>query len=282
MSVKTMVKRAAAHRKPKLGQNFLADFSATQRIVDALGRINDQLVIEIGPGRGAITKWLARSARRLIAVEFDRRLAAELRMGYARNPNVEIIEADVLKIDFQTLVQGDLRGIVDRAPDTKLRTAKLVGNLPYYITSDILLHLFAQHRNFSTIVIMVQREVAERIAAAPGSRDYGLLTVTTQLFCDVELLFTLPPGAFSPPPKVHSSVLRLSVAPKAARLGVHPELFNSFLKLVFGQKRKTLFNNLRSSYANAGDAIEAVGLAKDVRAEAVALDKFAELFQILK
>jgi 16S rRNA (adenine1518-N6/adenine1519-N6)-dimethyltransferase len=282
MSVKTMVKRAAPHPKPKLGQNFLTDFSATQRIVEALGRIDDQLVIEIGPGRGAITKWLANRARRLIAIEFDRRLAAELRMGYARNPNVEIIEADVLKIDFQTLVQGDLRGIVDRAPDTKLRTAKLVGNLPYYITSDILLHLFAQHRNFSTVVIMVQREVAERIAATPGSRDYGLLTVTTQLFCDVELLFTLPPGAFSPPPKVHSSVLRLTVAPKAAHLGVHPALFNSFLKLVFGQKRKTLFNNLRSSYGNAEEAIAAVGLAKDIRAEAVSLEKFAELFRWLK
>jgi 16S rRNA (adenine1518-N6/adenine1519-N6)-dimethyltransferase len=283
MSTKTMVKRASPPRsKPKLGQNFLADATASQRIVEALGKIDDQLVIEIGPGRGAITKALAHSARRLIAIEFDRRLAAELRMQHARNPNVEIIEADVLKVDFATLVQGDLRGIVDRAPDTKLRTARLVGNLPYYITSDILLHLFAHHQQFSSIVIMVQREVAERIAANPGSRDYGLLTATTQLFGNVELLFTLPPGAFSPPPKVHSSVLRLTVAPKAASLGVDTARFVAFLKLAFGQKRKTLHNNLRTVHSNAQAAIEQTGLRSDVRAEAVALEKLAELFQLLK
>jgi 16S rRNA (adenine1518-N6/adenine1519-N6)-dimethyltransferase len=283
MSAKTMVKRAASpRRKPKLGQNFLTDASATGRIVEALGNINDQLVIEIGPGRGAITRPLSETARRLIAIEFDRMLAAELRMQYARNPNVEIIEADVLKVDFATLVQGDLRGITDRAPDAKPRTAKLIGNLPYYITSDILLHLFVHHQNLSTIVVMVQREVAERIAARPGSRDYGLLTVTTQLFCNVELLFTLPPGAFAPPPKVHSSVLRLTVAPKAAQLGVDLKPFLAFLKLAFGQKRKTLLNNLRSVYSNVPAAIESAALRFDVRAEAVSLHKLAAVFRLLQ
>jgi 16S rRNA (adenine1518-N6/adenine1519-N6)-dimethyltransferase len=283
MSAKTMVKRAASPpKKPKLGQNFLVDANASRQIVAALGKISDQLVIEIGPGRGAITKSLSAAARKLIAIEFDRRLAAELRMGHARNPNVEIIEADVLKVDFATLVQGDVRGIVDRAPDTKPRTAKIVGNLPYYITSDILLHLFAYHPNFSTIVIMVQSEVAERIAASPGSRDYGLLTVTAQLFCDIDLLFTLPPSAFSPPPKVHSSVLRMTVAPKATQLGVDSSRFIPFLRLIFGQKRKTLLNNLRTTYPTAAAALEQAGLRADIRAEAVPLAKLAELFRQLQ
>jgi 16S rRNA (adenine1518-N6/adenine1519-N6)-dimethyltransferase len=290
MSPSTPVKRgqsavrsgARPTKKAKLGQNFLSDPNASRRIVEALGDITASCVIEIGPGRGAITKLLAPSAKRLIAIELDRMLAAELRMQYARATNVEIIEADVLKVDFATLVQGDLRGIIDRAPDQKPRTAKLVGNLPYYITSDILLHLFAHHQHFTTIVIMVQREVAERIAASPGTRDYGLLTVTTQLFADVENLFTLPPGAFSPTPKVHSTVLRLTIAPKAAKLGVESRAFIGFLKLAFAQKRKTLFNNLRAPYPNAAEAIKAAGMRPDIRAEAVSLDQLAALYRILK
>src|SRR5207237_1642623 len=148
-------------------------------------------------------------------------LAAQLRFEYQRYPNVEIIEANVLNVDFDTIVQGELHGIKDRQTDgSAVRTASVVGNLPYYITSDILLKLFEYHRNFDQIVIMVQKEVADRIAAEAGTRDYGLLTVTAQLFADIRNLFTLPPGAFSPPPKVYSSVLRLKVAPKATSLGV--------------------------------------------------------------
>jgi 16S rRNA (adenine1518-N6/adenine1519-N6)-dimethyltransferase len=270
-------------KKPKLGQNFLVDPSAAQRIVDALGDISQSIVLEIGPGRGAITQLLAQRAGRLIAIEYDRMLAAQLRMAYSRVPNVEIIEADVLSVDFDTIIQGDLAGISDRqnTPPTK---ARIIGNLPYYITSDILLKLFKFHRNFDSIVIMVQREVADRISALPGKSEYGLLSATAQLYTDVEKLFTLPPSAFAPPPKVHSSVLRLRVNPKAATLGVNPDEFEDFLKLGFAQKRKTLVNNLKAHFDDQRlkDALKELKLRADIRAEAVTLANMAKIFKLLR
>ncbi|MCU1310710.1 MAG: dimethyladenosine transferase [Candidatus Angelobacter sp.] len=269
--------------KAKLGQNFLVDPSAAQRIVDALGDISKSIVLEIGPGRGAITEILAQSAGRLIAIEYDRKLAAQLRMAYSRVPNVEVIEADVLSVDFDTIIQGDLGGISDRqnTPPTK---ARIVGNLPYYITSDILLKLFEFHRNFDSIVIMVQREVADRISATPGNSEYGLLSATAQLYTDVEKLFTLSPEAFAPPPKVHSSVLRLRVNPKAESLGVEPGEFINFLKLGFAQKRKTLVNNLKPHVdeERLKNALKELKLRADVRAEAVSLEKMAGLFKSVR
>src|SRR5882762_9236988 len=153
-----------------------------------------------------LTALLAKRTRRLIAIELDRVLAAQLRMKFALYPNVEIIEGDVLAIDFGTLFgpkPGASRPGLVQTPEP----VPVVGNLPYYITSDILLRLFEFRRCFSKIVIMVQKEVADRLAATPGSRDYGLLSATAQLFATVEKLFTLSPDAFAPPPKVHSSVL---------------------------------------------------------------------------
>src|SRR3954452_15901378 len=234
-SKKKRVNAEMPKKKAKLGQNFLVDPGASQRIVEALGDIGNSIVLEIGPGRGALTKMLSQRAGRLIAIEFDRMLAAQLRIQYSRIPNVEIIEADVLAVDFDTIIQGDLGGISDRQNHPPIK-ARVVGNLPYYITSDILLKLFEFHRNFDTIVIMVQREVADRIAATPGKSEYGLLSATAQLYTDVEKLFTLPPTAFAPPPKVHSSVLRLRVNPKAESLGVDANEFINFLKLGFAQK----------------------------------------------
>lgn len=271
----------AKHKKAKLGQNFLVDPSAAQRIVDALGDVSGRKVIEIGPGKGAITSLLAARAGKLIAIEFDRLLATQLRFEYSRKPSVEIIEADVLRVDFDTLVQGELHGTTDRQPHFEGRRAKVVGNLPYYITSDILLRLFEFHRNFDEIVIMVQREVAERIAAHPGSRDFGLLSATTQLFTDAELLFTLPPGAFMPPPKVHSSVVRLRVAPKAESLQVEAPKFIEFLKMVFGQKRKTLANNLKGNYepARIAEELKKNKVAPTARAEELSLAKLAGVFR---
>jgi 16S rRNA (adenine1518-N6/adenine1519-N6)-dimethyltransferase len=267
-------------KRPKLGQNFLADQSAAEKIVAALGDIRSSIVIEIGPGGAVLTSKLAARTGRLIAIELDRVLAAQLSLRFARQQNVEIIEADVLTVDIANLIA--------RKPDPILhlpqaQQAKVIGNLPYYITSDILLHLFRFHEWISEIVIMVQREVADRIAAKPGSRDYGLLSATTQMYARVENLFTLPPGAFSPPPKVHSSVLRLMMAPRIAELGVETEPFVEFLKLSFGQKRKTLLNNLKSKYdpALVRAALKNQRLREDVRAEAVPLEKAAGVFRRL-
>jgi 16S rRNA (adenine1518-N6/adenine1519-N6)-dimethyltransferase len=272
-----------AAKKPKLGQNFLAEPRAAERIVEALGDISQQLVVEIGPGKGALTDLLARRAGRLIAIELDRMLATELRFKYSRFSNVEVLEGDVLKIDFRTVLKRTIGPLDDLRP-LKPSRARVVGNLPYYITSDILLHLFEFHEQFDSIVIMVQREVAERIAARPGSRDYGLLSATAQLYAKVENLFTLPPGAFVPPPKVHSTVLRLTIAPRFEELQVTGGQIIPFLKTAFAMKRKTLLNNLKSAYPE--DKIKAAvrqsGVRADVRAEALDLNKMATLLRSLQ
>jgi 16S rRNA (adenine1518-N6/adenine1519-N6)-dimethyltransferase len=259
-------------RAPKLGQNFLVDVAARQAIADALGDVRERTVIEIGPGHGAISSILAARCGRLIAIEVDRALAAELRFQFRDQPQVEIVEADVLMVDFAALVPAG-------------ETADVVGNLPYYITSPILMRLFGagQQGLLGRAVVMMQREVADRLAAAPGVRDYGLLSATTQMNAQVETLFTLPPTAFSPPPDVFSTVLRLTFQPRFAELGVEPAAFDAFLRGCFAQKRKTLANNLRA----AGYAAEQVlaawpdDVSPQARTESVQLDAMARLFRSL-
>ena len=281
-----MPKVASARRpqsKPKLGQHFLASEDGAQRIVDALGDVSQSTVLEIGPGRGMLTSLLAKRARRLIAVELDRVLAAQLRLQFGMTRNVEIIEADILSVDFDSLF-GPKPGLSRPGIDLKPQPVKVVGNLPYYITSDILLRLFSFSKYFDSIVIMVQREVADRIAAKPGGSDYGMLSATAQLYARVENLFTMPPSAFVPPPKVHSSVLRLTIEPQQEKLGVAGDGFIDFLRLSFGQKRKTLWNNLKSQY-NGGAlkrALAAANVKPTARAETLSLQQSAAIFRALR
>src|SRR3954466_15872723 len=168
-------------RKPKLGQNFLADRSAGEKIVDALGDISQSTIIEIGPGRGAITDLLQRRARRLIAIELDRVLAAQLRMKFALARNVEIIEADVLAVDLNSIF-GPKPGSTRPGLELTLEPVRAVGNIPYYITSELLLRLFEHRQYFESMVLMVQDEVADRLSAKPGNSEYGLLSATAQLY----------------------------------------------------------------------------------------------------
>ena len=273
----------SAKRKPKLGQNFLTDRGAALRIVEALGDVSDRTVIEIGPGRGILTDLLIPRAWRVIGIELDRVMAAQLRMRYATKPNVEILESDFVTAEFASMVgrrPGPLHDLRPTRPDT----VDVIGNLPYYITSDIVLRILELHEHIDRAVIMVQREVADRIAATPGNREYGLLSATTQLFARVEKLFTLSPGAFSPPPQVHSSALRLTMAPRLQELRIEEKPFIAFLKLAFGQKRKTLLNNLRGQYDQAAirTALKSAGLRADVRAEAISLEKTAAVFRALQ
>jgi len=293
--------------KPKLGQNFLVDAAACAAIADALGDVSGGTVVEIGPGKGAITGLLARRAGRLVAIELDRVLAARLRERFAGTapvvsdrpsietdrplvvsdrpsvvsdrplveadrPSVEVIEADVLEVDLAVLArEGEKLAVV--------------GNLPYYITSDILLRLFHFHGAISRAVVMVQREVADRVAASPGTRDYGLLSATAQLYARVEKVMTLPPSAFSPPPEVHSTVLLMTMRPRFAELGVEAEGFIGFLKAGFAQKRKTLAKNLRAAGFDAGRvaaAMEAAGIAAMARTEEIELERMAGLWRGLK
>ncbi len=269
--------------KPKLGQHFLVSDEYARRIAEAVGDTAQSTVLEIGPGRGIITSLLAKQARRLIAVELDRVMAAQLRLKFGMARNVEIIEADILAVDLDSLF-GPKPGLGRPGMELKLEAVKVVGNLPYYITSDILLRLFEFSKYFESIVIMVQREVADRIAAKPGGSEYGMLSATAQLYARVEKLFTLPPGAFEPPPKVHSAVLRLMIAPQQEKLGVAGDGFIDFLRLSFGQKRKTLWNNLKVKYPEA-DLRRALAIARvkaTARAETLTLKESAELFRALR
>jgi 16S rRNA (adenine1518-N6/adenine1519-N6)-dimethyltransferase len=218
----------------------------------------------------------------VIAIETDRVLAAQLRMNFSLVPNIEIIEGDILSVDIDSLFgpkPGSTRPGLDLAP----QKVRVVGNLPYFITSEILLRLFEYRQYLETIVLMVQKEVADRLASSPGSKEYGLLSATAQLYSRVEKLFAVPPGAFSPPPKVNSGVVRLTLTSNLEKLRVNEADFIRFLKLSFGQKRKTLWNNLKARYASE-DLTRAMLRAKvkpTVRAEALSLEDTARLFRAL-
>jgi 16S rRNA (adenine1518-N6/adenine1519-N6)-dimethyltransferase len=256
-------------RKPKLGQNFLVDAAASIAIADALGNISNATVVEIGPGAGAITEILAPRARRLIAIELDHDFASRLRVHL---PGIEVIEADILSVDLNAL----------RAGEEKMH---VVGNLPYYITSPILLHLFRHCGVIANAVIMVQQEVADRIIAPPGSRDYGLLSATAQLYANIERILDLPPAAFMPPPEVQSTVLRLTMRQRFAELGVEPDTFLAFLKQSFAQKRKTLAKNLRAAGfkpAQIAEALTKSSISPTARAEELSLERMGALWKALQ
>ncbi|MHB1795204.1 MAG: 16S rRNA (adenine(1518)-N(6)/adenine(1519)-N(6))-dimethyltransferase RsmA [Acidobacteriaceae bacterium] len=266
-----------SRKKPKLGQNFLTDPTARHRIVEALGDISSSTVLEIGPGRGALTDLLATRAQNLIAVELDRALAPRLTEIWKSAWHVAILQADILELDLATV--RAVTGIAGGAPMV------VVGNLPYYITSDILLRLFAQAASISRAVVMVQEEVADRLAAPSGTSAYGLLSATAQMHGRVEKLFALPPEAFSPAPSVSSAVVRFDMHPRFEELRVERIAFLRFLQMCFRQKRKTLVNNLKSAEtAKTVDvlaAIEEAGLSAAVRAEAVSLESMATIYRRL-
>jgi 16S rRNA (adenine1518-N6/adenine1519-N6)-dimethyltransferase len=279
---KRLSNESATGTKPKLGQNFLVDPDAMQRVVEALGDISTITVVEIGPGDAALTELLARRAGRLIAVELDRVLAAQLRMRFSTLPHVEILEADFLQVDLGTVLGATPGPLRDLRP-TGLFHARVVGNLPYYITSDILLKLFSAASRIELMVLMVQKEVADRITASPGTRDYGLLSATAQMYGPVQKLFELGPESFNPPPQVRSAVFRIQMQPRFAELGVDESGFISFLKVMFAQKRKTVSNNLKSAYDKevANAALQRAAIAPSARAEALELPEMARLYREL-
>ncbi len=271
--------------KPQLGQNFLVDPQACRGIVAALGDIGQDAVVEIGPGRRALSTLLARSAALLTLVEVDPALAAEATRTYAGAANVEVRQADILEFDLTALAAERNRGQNPGENPDQQRKLAVIGNLPYYITSDILLHLLTHYQVIDRAVLMVQREVAERVTAQPGTSDYGVLSATMQLYGEVELLFTLPPSAFAPTPEVDSSVIRFTVRPRLEDLQVKAQSFVPFLRACFAHKRKTLANNLRAAGFRAEriqPALESAGIAPTLRTEAVDLPAMAALFRALQ
>jgi 16S rRNA (adenine1518-N6/adenine1519-N6)-dimethyltransferase len=257
--------------KPKLGQNFLLDPQAIVRIISALGDISNSTVVEIGPGRGAITESLIARARHVIAVELDHELALSLRARFSPD-RITVVEQDVLQFDFAAAaVQAG--GLL-----------RIVGNLPYYITSPILLKLAEAHAALNFAILMVQREVADRVTAAPSSRDYGVLSVAVQIHGPADSLFTLPPEAFSPPPEVHSTVFRWRFAPRFEQLGVDGSGFLRFIRRAFAQKRKTLANNLRAAGIDPHTVASALAQAQippQARTESQSIESLAALYREL-
>ena len=273
-------------QRPKLGQNFLVSPSAQAAIVDALGDVTERTVVEIGPGHGAITALLATRARRLVAIELDRDLAPRMRAQFTDRSSVEVLEQDVLTTDFAELRDKDPSANADAPENAGGPGDKLlvVGNLPYYITTDILLQLFRFHTVIERAVVMIQREVADRIAAQAGTHDYGILSATAQMYARVEKLMTLPPEAFSPPPQVHSTVLRLTMAPRFDELQVPPDEFLAFIRTCFAQKRKMLAKNLRNAGHDSNAiaaAVASCNISPQSRAEEIGLPTMACLFRRL-
>ena len=257
---------AAGGRRQALGQHFLRDPGIARAIVDLVAPTAADLVVEVGPGEGALTTELARRAGRVIALEVDPVLAARLR---PRVPNVEIMEAGARGWDYGTLAAPAGGRVL------------VVGNLPYSVVKPILMALVAARTAIDTMALMLQREVAERVAAAPGGRVYGSLSVLTQLYCDVTLALRVPPGAFRPPPKVESAVIRLDVL-ASPRVAVTDERrFHVVVRAAFAQRRKTLANALATGLGRGADvlrvALESAGIDPSRRAETLTILEFAEL-----
>lgn len=250
--------------KKSLGQNFLRDETVVSKIVDSLDLNTNDVVIEIGPGQGALTETLLVKARRVVAVEFDRDMISILKVKFHFTDNLFLIERDALNVDFAQIV-GDV---------TEGEKIKLVANLPYNISTPILQRLIEQRSIFSTIILMFQREVVERIIALAGGKERGYLSVLVENAFTTERLFDVAPAAFTPVPKVWSSVVRLT---PHADVAIDGPIFRSLLSASFAQKRKTLFNNLKILTPAATELLIDAGIDGRRRAETITLDEWSRL-----
>ena len=256
--------------KKHLGQDFLHDHGVIANIVLAINPQPGDAIVEIGPGQGALTFPLLKKHGALTAIEFDRDLHAPLQAAAQAHGTLHLIEGDVLGVDFSALAaqRGDAHGQI-----------RLVGNLPYNLSSPILFHALDHAAAIRDMHFMLQKEVVERMAAGPGSKVYGRLSVMLQAYCAVTPLFIVPPGAFKPAPKVDSAVVRLVPKPQAAIGVAHPPSFANVVRAAFGQRRKTLRNALQGVADSAH--IEAAGLRPDARAEQVEVAGFVRLANLL-
>lgn len=256
-----------------LGQNFLRDESVAEQIVTAAGVLPDETVLEIGPGRGALTRLLADSpCAGVVAVEIDRGLSEELERTYA-GTSVRVLHEDILKLDLRNLaISGPL---------------VVIANLPYNITTPVVMKLIeAGSSVIDRMVIMVQREVALRMQAGPGSKAYGALSLAVQYLADVSVLMDVPPEAFTPRPSVYSSVVRLRILESPLVHSDYPDLMRRLIRVAFGQRRKTLVNAVSAGIAGAdrsavAEALATMGLSEDIRGERLTLRQFAQLSDLM-
>lgn len=258
-----------------LGQNFLIDDGFLQGIVDAASATVEDCVIEVGPGMGFMTEKLAKVAGQVVAIELDERLCILLKDVFAEENNIEIRHEDALKTDFSVLAaEMQKRGFE--------KPFKIVANLPYYITTPLLFYFLENSQYWTEMVLMVQKEVAERIVANPGGKDYGVLTVTTAYDADAEIVLNVPAEAFEPRPSVDSAVLRLTRRDAPPEAVADKKLFRAMVKASFGQRRKTLNNALKNSglFQNKSDVgllLEQCGIDGSRRGETLDFGEFAAL-----
>ncbi|WP_436664082.1 16S rRNA (adenine(1518)-N(6)/adenine(1519)-N(6))-dimethyltransferase RsmA [Alicyclobacillus acidoterrestris] len=260
------------HTKKQFGQNFLVDRNVLSRITDAVGADDETLVLEVGPGAGALTAQLAQRAAQVIAVEKDETLRPVLAEALAPYPNVEVKFADVLEVDLCALLEPYL---------TEDRKLCFAANLPYYITTPILFQVLESNLPMERAVVMVQKEVADRMVAQPGGKAYGVLSVGIQYRSRATRLFTVPPGAFAPQPGVDSAVVLLDCTQRADVFVEDETWFFRVVKAAFSTRRKTLLNALSNSLSVGKDVcrawIEAAGIKPDARAETLSIAQFAAL-----
>ena len=255
------------HRaRKRFGQNFLTDDRIIQRIVDVIDPRDEQLILEIGPGRAALTLPLARSGAEMVLLELDRDLAHGLETRFAGSDHISVISGDALKLDFSE-VSDD-------------RPFRLVGNLPYNISTPLLFHVLQWSELIIDMHFMLQQEVVNRMAAVPGTKAWGKLSVMCQYHCTVTPLFNVPPEAFRPAPKVQSSIVRLTPHDQPPVSIDRLDVFEKFLSRVFSQRRKTLRNSLRGVLDTS--SIEAAGIDPGLRPEMLSLEQFAVLYRRLE
>ncbi len=261
----------------KFGQNFLIDTHVLDKIISAAEITKDDLVVEIGPGIGTMTQYLACAAREVVAIEIDKMLIPILQDTLSAYDNVTIINEDVLKVDLNKLAEEKNGG----------RPVKVVANLPYYITTPIIMGLFENHVPLHSITIMVQKEVADRMRMGPGTKDYGALSLAVQYYAEPYLVANVPQNCFMPRPKIGSAVIKLTVHEKPPVTVRDEKLMFKLIRASFNQRRKTLANGLNNSpelhYSKdqIAEAIEKLGTSPSVRGEALNLEQFAKLADIL-
>ena len=261
----------------KFGQNFLIDGHVLDKIIAGAGVTKDDMVLEIGPGIGTMTQYLAEAAGKVVAVEIDRNLLPILKETLADYDNVKVIHADVLSLDLEKLVQEENGG----------RPIKVVANLPYYITTPIIMALFEQHVPLANVTVMVQKEVAARMKSGPGSKDYGALSLAVQYYAEPYIVANVPCNCFMPRPNVDSAVIRLTRYEEPPVQVKDEKMLFKIIRASFNQRRKTLQNGLNNSSElnftkdQIAAAIAEAGFSPSVRGEALTLEQFAKLTDIL-
>ncbi len=272
-----IIKKYGFTFQKRFGQNFLTDEHVLDKIIDASLVDETDGVIEIGPGIGTMTQRLCERAARVVAIEIDKELIPILNDTLSSYDNIRIINADVMKTDLAGLIAGEFSGM----------KVKVVANLPYYITTPIVMSLLEQRLPIESVTVMVQKEVADRMRAVPGSKDYGALSLAVQYYSDTYIAANVPPNCFMPRPKVGSSVIRLTIVKNPKVRPVDEKLMFELIRAAFNQRRKTLVNavsnysGLSYSKEDVIRALDALGMDSAVRGEALDLEQFAELSNCL-